>query len=848
MNKIEQIKELKMLLESGAIDEGQYTLLLSEIIGTNAPVVEKYDKFETKQLNEYNSVSIGNQVWMTENLNLKTFRNGDPIIEASKKEQWDEALEKETPAWCYYDDDQVNGAKYGLLYNYYAVNDKRGLAPFGWAIPNENDFKDLLMQVDGKSLRSRDNWSYYLEFNEYDDKEKETYKSFKVETSGGTNKSGFNLKPSGFYNSGVFSEVDFLGILWIKDSLSKFISEFNNFIGKEVLDSYSIKYFKQFWIDDCSTMMTRVTNSGGFSVRCIKIDEVINLKNESEFNEISEKTKISPDCIKESSLPNDIKLMRITAPSEDITEITILSLLKKVGDSVNEGDVIAEIETDKATLEKTSLYTGTILFIGVYENFIVPINSLLAIIGPHDADISQIVANYKYTGKKTSLKESNISSEEIPKTYKSEAERLVAEFGLFDPKLELSNYKYPSLDLLQEVSSNEEINLKSLFSSTQFQETEMELPIVLGKRHNNEPFVIDLVKNKNIIIMEAFSQSGIDDLNLDDTILTSLLFKKHPAEIKFILFKINHKIENHYLAKLPTSKSETLEYEETLKSLSLEKENRNSLLKDAGVKNIREYNNRLKKRQLNSEAGHRFLPYLIIFINNPRNININEAIYQLGNSSDLVGIYLIFSTNIYGFKELSQNLIDSFSTKITYKLYNKKESLTFLGNEGAERINKNEIIYSFENEFIRLQYPSIDDLELMRIYNFISSQKGYNNAYLLPEFEEFDISIRDNFFLEAAEIIVTAQQGSASLLQRKLNLGFNRANRLIDELEIAGIVSPFEGSKARNVIIPDLAALRQLFINEENKKNIINQQESKPIIKEETITSKIFGSFFNRGN
>ncbi len=851
MNKVDQIKELKMLLETGAIDESQYSVLLNEIVGGKPQVEEKTEKFESAVKNDFDSVIIDNQAWMIKNLNIKNFRNGDPIKEASNEEKWEEALTTETPAWCYYDDDPINGDEYGLLYNYFAINDKRGLAPDGWGIPDEKDFKNLTKQLDGRSLRSRSGWSFYEEITEIDIADEETYKYQASSGGNGTNKSGFNLKSGGFYSSGRHIDLGHSGILWIKDSLSKFISsqDLHSSIERKVKD-----YEECFEFSYQHPPFINLTNSGGFNVRCIKKDAEIILKDEEIFNSNDNNilSSFTPETIEKLSLTNNVQRVKDESfYPKDITEVKIISLLKKVGDIIKEGDILAEIETDKVSIEVCSLYSGKIIYIGVEEEQIVPINNILVILDSEISSNNKTVSDDDLTLKE--LLEKNVN--EISDLNINNAERLVAEYGLYDPRLDLSDYKSPNLELLQEVSSEEGINLKSLFSSPQFQNTEMELPIVLGKMANNEVFVIDLLKNKNTIIF-------YDDyrVNLDDTILISLLFKKHPAEIKFILctsdfisqesdfYNRYDKIENHFLVKLPISTRNSSKFtviKKTLEGLSLEKDERDSLIRNAGVKNINEYNNLFKKRKLNTENGHRFLPYLIIFIK-----DYEELLYQIGKSSDLLGIYIIYSTDIWSYNRLSRDFFDIFNTKICFKLRNANRNKDFFEKK-AFSLPENKILYSFKNENLTLKFPIYDDLELSRTCNFISKQRAYPSPYLFPEVKKYEISDIDSLFREAAEIIITAQQGSPSLLQRKLKVGYNRAGRLIDQLEAAGIVGPFETGATRNVNIPNLKALDNFLNDKESKlgkkKDVTETTIEQEKIKEnKTLANKIFNSIFNK--
>ncbi|KLT68722.1 MULTISPECIES: DNA translocase FtsK [Flavobacterium] len=510
------------------------------------------------------------------------------------------------------------------------------------------------------------------------------------------------------------------------------------------------------------------------------------------------------------------------------------------------------------------------------------------------------------------------------------ASRLVADFGLFDPTLDLSNYKFPTIDLLKEYSTggitiNQEeleenknkivdtlrnykieiaqikatvgpsvtlyeivpeagiriskiksleddialslsalgiriiapipgkgtigievpnknpttVSMKSVIGSAKFQEAEMELPIALGKTISNETFVVDLAKMPHLLMAGATGQGKSVGLN---AVLTSLLYKKHPAEVKFVLvdpkkveLTLFNKIERHYLAKLPDTEdaiiTDNAKVVNTLNSLCVEMDNRYSLLKDAMVRNIKEYNDKFKARKLNPEAGHRFLPYIVLVVDEFADLimtagkEVEIPIARLAQLARAIGIHLIIATQRPSVNVITGLIKANFPARIAFRVTSKIDSRTILDTQGADQlIGRGDLLYTNGNDVVRVQCAFIDTPEVEKITDFIGGQKAYATAYLLPEFigEEnginldMDISERDTLFREAAEIIVNAQQGSASLLQRKLKLGYNRAGRLIDQLEAAGIVGPFEGSKARSVNISDLSALDQFFNNEQN--------------------------------
>ncbi|OSY88252.1 cell division protein FtsK [Tenacibaculum holothuriorum] len=383
------------------------------------------------------------------------------------------------------------------------------------------------------------------------------------------------------------------------------------------------------------------------------------------------------------------------------------------------------------------------------------------------------------------------------------------------------------------------VSMHSVISSKKFQESPMELPLALGKTISNETFVVDLAKMPHLLMAGATGQGKSVGLN---AILTSLLYRKHPAEVKFVLvdpkkveLTLFNKIERHYLAKLPDEEeaiiTDTTKVVNTLNSLCIEMDARYDLLKNAMVRNIKEYNAKFKARKLNPENGHKFLPYIVLVIDEFADLimtagkEVETPIARLAQLARAIGIHLIVATQRPSVNVITGIIKANFPARIAFRVTSKIDSRTILDAPGADQlIGRGDMLYSGGNDLTRIQCAFVDTPEVEKITDFIGSQRAYPEAHLLPEYigEEggtnldIDIKDRDKLFKEAAEVIVTAQQGSASLLQRKLKLGYNRAGRLIDQLEAAGIVGPFEGSKARQVLVPDLIALEQLLENEKN--------------------------------
>lgn len=383
------------------------------------------------------------------------------------------------------------------------------------------------------------------------------------------------------------------------------------------------------------------------------------------------------------------------------------------------------------------------------------------------------------------------------------------------------------------------VPMRSVISSAKFQNAEMELPIALGKTISNETFVVDLAKMPHMLMAGATGQGKSVGLN---AVLTSLLYKKHPAEVKFVLvdpkkveLTLFNKIERHYLAKLPDSGeaiiTDNTKVIHTLNSLCIEMDNRYELLKDASVRNIKEYNVKFKNRSLNPELGHRFLPYIVLVVDEFADLimtagkEVETPIARLAQLARAIGIHLIIATQRPSVNVITGIIKANFPARIAFRVTSKIDSRTILDSQGADQlIGRGDMLYTQGNDLTRVQCAFVDTPEVEKICEFIGNQKGYSDAYLLPEYvgEESGISLdnnisdRDPLFKDAAEVVITAQQGSTSLIQRKLKLGYNRAGRLIDQLEAAGIVGQFEGSKARAVLIPDLAALEIFLNNEQN--------------------------------
>jgi S-DNA-T family DNA segregation ATPase FtsK/SpoIIIE len=563
-------------------------------------------------------------------------------------------------------------------------------------------------------------------------------------------------------------------------------------------------------------------------------------------------------------------------------------------------------------------------------------NSDDQILDTNNNDHKEVILDKNLKNKNNEVSSVDEIKIEIKETFEEESEtdnlskKLVKDFGLFDPKLELASFKFPNLDILKKYDSEgitinkdelEEnktkivntlnnykigiesikatigptvtlyeivpeagvriskiknleddialslsalgiriiapipgkgtigievpnknstiVSMHSVISSQKFQQSEMILPIALGKTISNETLVVDLAKMPHLLMAGATGQGKSVGLN---AVLTSLLYKKHPAEVKFVLvdpkkveLTLFNKIERHYLAKLPDSEeaiiTDNTKVINTLNSLCIEMDNRYDLLKNAQCRNIVEYNKKFKSRRLNPNDGHQFLPYIVLVVDEFADLimtagkEVETPIARIAQLARAIGIHLIIATQRPSVNVITGVIKANFPARIAFRVTSKIDSRTILDSSGADQlIGRGDMLYTQGNELIRVQCAFVDTPEVEKLTDFIGSQKAYASAHVLPEYIgdesgtslDIDISDRDKLFREAADVIVIAQQGSASLLQRKLKLGYNRAGRLIDQLEAAGIVGPFEGSKARQVIITDLSALDRHLENEKN--------------------------------
>ena len=483
-------------------------------------------------------------------------------------------------------------------------------------------------------------------------------------------------------------------------------------------------------------------------------------------------------------------------------------------------NLLKQYDSEKITIDKDELEENKNRIVDTLANYNISISNIKATIGP-TVTLYEIIPD---AGVRIS-KIKNLE-DDIALSLAALGIRIIAPIpGKGTVGIEVPNKK-PTI-----------VSMHSVISAEKFQKSEMELPVAIGKTISNETLVFDLARMPHLLMAGATGQGKSVGLN---AVLTSLLYKKHPAEVKFVLvdpkkveLTLYNKIERHYLAKLPDSEeaiiTDNKKVINTLNSLCIEMDNRYELLKNAACRNIVEYNKKFKARKLNPNDGHQFLPYIVLVVDEFADLimtagkEVETPIARLAQLARAIGIHLIIATQRPSVNVITGVIKANFPARIAFRVTSKIDSRTILDGSGADQlIGRGDMLYTQGNELIRIQCAFVDTPEIEQLTDYIGSQKAYATAHQLPEYVgeeggtqlDNNIEDRDKLFREAAEVLVVAQQGSASLLQRKLKLGYNRAGRLIDQLEAAGIVGPFEGSKARQVLIPDLQSLDRHFENE----------------------------------
>jgi S-DNA-T family DNA segregation ATPase FtsK/SpoIIIE len=378
------------------------------------------------------------------------------------------------------------------------------------------------------------------------------------------------------------------------------------------------------------------------------------------------------------------------------------------------------------------------------------------------------------------------------------------------------------------------VSMKTLLASEKFQANAFSLPIAIGKKIDNENFIVDLANMPHLLMAGATGQGKSVGLN---AILVSLLYKKHPSQLKFVLvdpkkveLSLYRVIEKHFLAKLPGEEesiiTDTKKVVHTLNALCIEMDNRYDLLKEAGCRNIREYNEKFTARKLNPEKGHQYLPFIVLVVDEFADLimtagkEVEMPIARLAQLARAIGIHLIIATQRPSVNIITGTIKANFPARIAFKVSSKIDSRTILDTGGAEQlIGKGDMLVSYNGEITRLQCAFVDTPEVEKVCEFIGDQRGYPQAFLLPEYvdekemegKDFDAGNRDPLFEDAAKLIVSSQMGSTSLIQRRMKLGYNRAGRLMDQLEAAGVVGPNQGSKARDVLFKTDMELQELL-------------------------------------
>ena len=480
-------------------------------------------------------------------------------------------------------------------------------------------------------------------------------------------------------------------------------------------------------------------------------------------------------------------------------------------------DLLNESKNEKIQVTKDELTSNKNRIIETLKNFKIEIAKIKATIGP-TVTLYEIVPE-------AGIKISKIKNleDDIALSLSALGIRIIAPIpGKGTIGIEVPN------------KNREIVSLRSVMRTEKFIKNDFELPLILGKTISNEVFLADLTKMPHVLVAGATGQGKSVGLNV---MLSSLLFKKHPSSLKFVLIdpkkvelSLFNKIEKHFLAKLPDAEepiiTETKKVVHTLNSLCTEMDVRYNLLKDAQARNLKEYNKKFISRKLNPNEGHRYLPYIVLVIDELADLmmtagkEIENPIARLAQLARAIGIHLIVATQRPSVNVITGVIKANFPTRISFKVTSNMDSRTILDSKGAEQlVGMGDMLFSPGSDIIRLQCPFVDTPEIEKICDHIGTQRGYTSAYLLPEYidenekqiVDIDLSDRDPLFEDAARLIVSSQTGSTSLLQRKLKLGYNRAGRLTDQLEVAGIVGPSEGSKPRQVLIQDEYALEKLL-------------------------------------
>ena len=604
-------------------------------------------------------------------------------------------------------------------------------------------------------------------------------------------------------------------------------------------------------LDDIKRSLNFIKNFRLFKTKSVKASDVDRVQlNENVVDDnsvqIEEESEEENETETETEQNNNEKIIPVKEPTTntDKVDIEVKEIVEEKSEADNLADklvdnfgqfdpklelgkfqfpklnLLKQYDSEKITIDKDELEENKNRIVDTLANYNISISNIKATIGP-TVTLYEIIPD---AGVRIS-KIKNLE-DDIALSLAALGIRIIAPIpGKGTIGIEVPNKK-PTI-----------VSMHSVISAEKFQKSEMELPVAIGKTISNETLVFDLARMPHLLMAGATGQGKSVGLN---AVLTSLLYKKHPAEVKFVLvdpkkveLTLYNKIERHYLAKLPDSEeaiiTDNKKVINTLNSLCIEMDNRYELLKNAACRNIVEYNKKFKARKLNPNDGHQFLPYIVLVVDEFADLimtagkEVETPIARLAQLARAIGIHLIIATQRPSVNVITGVIKANFPARIAFRVTSKIDSRTILDGSGADQlIGRGDMLYTQGNELIRIQCAFVDTPEIEQLTDYIGSQKAYATAHQLPEYVgeeggtqlDNNIEDRDKLFREAAEVLVIAQQGSASLLQRKLKLGYNRAGRLIDQLEAAGIVGPFEGSKARQVLIPDLQSLDRHFENE----------------------------------
>ncbi|MBE51294.1 MAG: cell division protein FtsK [Flavobacteriales bacterium] len=573
-----------------------------------------------------------------------------------------------------------------------------------------------------------------------------------------------------------------------------------------------------------NSILDRLKPKNDTIINISKKNENLPTKDNQQTNDLKKENNLKDDTAdKEETIDNDIKIKISSQIEEKTTEINKNSLTKY--DPTLElssykfpiSDLLKKHGSGEINIDKSELEENKQSIVDTLGNYNIGIDSITATIGP-TITLYEIVPE-------AGIRISKIKNleDDIALSLSAEGIRIIAPIpGRGTIGIEVPNKKPTT------------VSMHTVLQSEKFQESNMDLPIALGKTISNETYILDLAKMPHLLMAGATGQGKSVGLN---AILTSLLYKKHPAEIKFVLvdpkkveLTLFNKIERHFLAKLPDSEeaiiTDTKKVVNTVNSLCIEMDQRYELLKNGMCRNIKEYNLKFISRKLNPENGHRFLPYIVLVIDEFADLimtagkEIETPIARLAQLARAIGIHLIIATQRPSVNVITGIIKANFPARAAFRVTSRIDSRTILDSGGADQlIGKGDMLVSTGSELIRLQCAFIDTPEVEKICEYIGSQRAYPSAYLLPEYldeknsnsSEIDLNERDALFDDAARLVVKHQSGSTSAIQRRMKIGYNRAGRIIDELEYAGIVGPFEGSKARQVLIKNEIELEELL-------------------------------------